>query len=134
MARKKRAIDRKTKIGDIIVVALVLAASVVSVVLIARAGAGERGSAVVVEVNGKQVMRLGLSADRRVTVRGWRGPSTVEVKGRRVRMLSSTCRDKICVATGWAGGPGKSIVCLPNRVVIRVSGGRKPGRVDAVTE
>ena len=123
--------------GDVIFILLVVAASVASMILLARATAGEKGSMALVEVDAKEVLRINLSADqprKTYTVHGMFGPSTIEVEIGRVRMLASTCRDKICVGTGWVDAPGKDIICLPNRVVVRVIGERKPGRVDTVTE
>ncbi|NTV90004.1 MAG: NusG domain II-containing protein, partial [Clostridiales bacterium] len=35
---------------------------------------------------------------------------------------ASTCRDRICVGTGWLTKPGQSAVCLPNRVVVKIIG------------
>lgn len=133
----KKYKSNKITAGDIVFTVLVVVASVASMVLIARATAGEKGSTAVVEVSAKKVLRIELSADqpgKTYTVRGMLGPSTIEVEKGRVRMLASTCRDKICVGTGWVDAPGKEIVCLPNRVVIRITGERKPGRVDTVTE
>ena len=133
---KKRKSDKLTA-GDVILTALVVIASVASMVLIARAAAGEKGSTAVIEVNAKEVLRVELSANqprKTYTVRGMHGPSTIEVEKGRARMLASTCRDKICVGAGWVDAPGKDIVCLPNRVVVTITGERKPGRVDTVTE
>ena len=133
--KKKRS--NKVTAGDVILTLLVVVASVASMVLIARATAGDKGSTAVVEVNAKEVLRIELSDSqprRTYTVQGMRGPSTIEVEKGRARMLSSTCRDKICVGAGWVEAPGKDIICLPNRVVVRITGERKPGRVDTVTE
>jgi hypothetical protein len=129
--------SNKVTTGDVVLTTLVVVASIVSMVLIARATAGEKGSTAVVEVNAKKVLRIELSANqpsKTYTVRGMGGPSTIEVEKGRVRMIASTCRDKICVGTGWVDAPGKNIVCLPNRVVVTITGERKPGRVDTVTE
>jgi hypothetical protein len=133
---KKRK-SHKVTAGDVVLTALVLIASITSMVLIARATAGEKGSTAVIEVNAKAVLRVELSASqprKNYTVRGVLGPSTIEVYNGRARMLESTCRDKICVGTGWIDAPGKNIVCLPNRVVVTITGERKQGRVDTVTE
>ncbi len=119
------------------IVALVTALAAVSMVMVTRADANVRGSMAVVEVNGKVVRKVTLGSGqpaRKYTVEGWQGPSTFEVADGRVRMVSSECRDKICIGMGWTGTSGRSIVCLPNRVIIRVTGGRGPGGVDTVTE
>ena len=124
--------------GDVVLVVLMVVAAAASMVLVSRANAGEKGSLAVVEVNGKEVMRVALGAgqaSRDFTVTGVQGKSTFNVADGKVRMVRSACRDKICVGVGWIDSPGKSIVCLPNRVVIRVTGKRGGGgKVDSVTE
>ena len=118
------------KSGDVLMVALAVGLAVFSMVALARAGNGGKGGVAVIEVNGRELHRVKLGEDRKITVRGSRGTSTVEFRGNRVRMLESTCRDKICVHTGWIDSAGQSVVCLPNRVVIRILG----RGVDGTTE
>ncbi len=123
--------------GDVVLVVLILVAAAASMLYVSRATAGEKGSLAVIEVNGKEVRRVTLGSGqpaRTITVKGWNGPSTFEIKEGRVRMVKSACRDKICIGVGWIDTAGRSIICLPNRVVIRVTGNRKSGKIDAVTE
>ena len=137
MALRKAEKSWNMRAGDVVVVVLVLAAAITSMALVSRAHAGEKGSLAIVEVNGREVRRVAMGdsqASRKFTVRGWQGPSTLEVKGGRVRMLESACRDKICIGMGWVDTSGRSIICLPNRVVIKVTGNRKSGKVDTITE
>jgi hypothetical protein len=119
-------------------VVLMLAAAAFSMVMVSRANAGEKGSIAIIEINGKEVKRVALGdgqASRQFKVEGVHGKSTLEVKDGRVRMVSSACRDKICIGVGWIDSQGKSVVCLPNRVVIRVTGKRGgKGKIDTVTE
>ena len=127
----------RMRAGDILIVVLVLAAAAASTLLVSRANAGEKGALAIIEVNGKEVRRVTLGANqakRAITIKGWQQTSTFEVEDGRVRMVKSACRDKICIGMGWTDTSGRSIVCLPNRVVIRVTGNRKPGKVDTVTE
>lgn len=127
----------KLRAGDVVLVVLILVAAAASMFLVSRAAAGEKGSLAIVEVNGREVRRVTLGsgqAARTITVKGWNGPSTFEVKEGRVRMVKSACRDKICIGVGWIDTAGRSIICLPNRVVIRVTGNRKSGKIDTVTE
>jgi hypothetical protein len=86
-------------------------------------GGKEKAVVLVVEVNGKEVMRIPLSREtRQYQVDGYVGKSTFLVEDFRVRMVDSACPDKLCVHTGWIGSSGDSIVCLPNRVVLRLEG------------
>lgn len=135
----RRTSDKRygIKAGDLILVALVVAASVVSLLLVLGAGAGEMGTTAIVEVNGEEVKRIELGSGldtRTYEIDGFQGPSVIEVKGGKVRMKRSTCRDKLCIGMGWVDSCGESIVCLPNRVVIRIAGERQSHQVDTVTE
>ncbi len=135
-----RALRRpgKLKAGDIALVALVIAAAVVSLQVLSRANASKKGSLAVIAVNGKEVKRVALGdgmRSRKFVVRGAGGATVVEVSGGRARVLTSHCRDKICVGVGWIDSPGKAVICLPNRVVLRITGSRGGnGKVDTVTE
>lgn len=55
----------------------------------------------------------------------------LEIRGGRVRVAKSNCREGVCMHEGWRSTPGSSIVCVPNRVVVTI-GGREPG-LDAET-
>lgn len=82
----------------------------------------DAGESVTVNVNGVDVDRLPLRGSQVVTktVRGAIGNSTFEISGGRVRMVSSDCPDKVCEKMGWIERPGQVIVCLPNRVILKV--------------
>ena len=58
-------------------------------------------------------------------------PITVEAEPGRVRVLHSGCPSQDCVHTGWVSRSGGQIICLPNRLVITVTGGTADA--DAVT-
>ena len=71
-----------------------------------------------------------LDAPRTVAVHGPLGDTVVQIADGAVRVLSSPCRNKICVRSGSVARPGQWIACLPNRVFVEVRGGsREP--VDA---
>jgi hypothetical protein len=82
-----------------------------------------RGGVVVVNVNGSDAERWPLDPGAEPvtrTVQGAIGKSTFEISGGRVRMVSSDCPDKVCVRTGWVSRAGQVIVCIPNRIILRV--------------
>ena len=59
-------------------------------------------------------------------------PLTILAEPGRIRIESSACPGGDCVRTGWADTPGQQIICLPNRLVISLSGAGNPS-IDAVT-
>jgi len=50
------------------------------------------------------------------------GYNVVDINGGRIRVKAADCRDKICVNTGWISKPGETIVCLPHRLIIQITG------------
>lgn len=59
-------------------------------------------------------------------------PLSVLAEPGRICIEHSACPGGDCVRTGWADGPGEQIICLPNRLVIALSGAGNPS-IDAVT-
>lgn len=47
-----------------------------------------------------------------------------------IRFETSDCPDLVCVNTGWISKPGQIAVCLPNRILIKISG--ESSEVDVV--
>ena len=90
--------------------------------------------AVVVQMDGEEMIRASLAEDRRFCVDGPLGRTEIEVKDRRVRVVDSPCGRKTCVYTGWIDKPYQTIICMPNRVMIRLLGGDSRDELDGITE
>ena len=58
------------------------------------------------------------------TIEGDNGETNdVRVEKGRIRIISASCPDKICVHQGWIENGIVPIVCLPNTVTIEIRGG-----------
>ena len=55
----------------------------------------------------------------------------IEISGGRARVVSSPCRDQLCVKAGWVSHSGEAAICLPQRVVLQVQT-RGQSEVDGV--
>lgn len=99
---------------------------------IVRYGVG-RTDTVVVQVDGEEVIRASLVEDRRFWVDGPLGKTEIEIKGKRVRVVDSPCDKKICVRTGWIDKPYQTIICVPNRIVVRLLGSGDKDKLDGIT-
>jgi len=42
----------------------------------------------------------------------------IEISRGKVRVIESTCPDKLCVKSGWLESANSAIVCVPNKIVI----------------
>ena len=68
---------------------------------------------------------LGSAQERLLLVREFR------LELGRVCIGESACPSQDCVHTGWISRAGEQIICLPNRLVISLTGGQQ--EFDAVT-
>ncbi|MFW5786128.1 MAG: NusG domain II-containing protein [bacterium] len=111
--------------------AFVLAVAVVIVFAVYAYGETGEGSVARVETERDEFVYT-LQQSQEVDFEGPLGRTHVEIHEGRVRVTDSPCREKICVASGWASRSGEWIACLPNRIFIRVEGGEEQP-VDAQT-
>ena len=86
-------------------------------------GWGDEGRVALVEVEGRPYARLYLSEPRRLSIPGRLGEMVLVVQDQRVRIEASHCPQKICVHSGAIRRSGELLVCVPNRVVVRINGG-----------
>ena len=74
-------------------------------------------------LQGELIRTVSLAEDQIFTVEG-AYCNTVEVRDGKIAICRSDCPGEDCVACGWLDGTGRSIVCLPNGLEIRVVGAR----------
>ncbi|MBQ7584539.1 MAG: NusG domain II-containing protein [Lachnospiraceae bacterium] len=65
---------------------------------------------------------------------GINGSNTCEIKSGEARMTQADCPDKLCVHSRAISGVGESIVCLPNHVVLKITGDGEDSGIDAISE
>ncbi len=104
--------------ADIVVV--ILAVALLPFLYITYWGSSQQGNELRVMVNGKETMVLSLHENKHITVPGPLGASVIDIHDGKARFVSSPCRGKQCVHTGWLGQGGEFAACLPNRVSIAV--------------
>lgn len=89
-------------------------------------------SEAVISVAGKVVKTVKLDGhEEQLTIDGDSGYNIVQIEGRQVRVIESNCPDQLCVKQGWISRSPQQIVCLPNRIVVKVIHG-KSSDVDTI--
>jgi hypothetical protein len=73
-----------------------------------------------------------IDEDRDIAVAGPLGNTDVEIRDGAAKVLRSPCPHKICISMGEIQDSGEWIACLPNRVFVRIEGGRED-ELDATT-
>jgi hypothetical protein len=83
----------------------------------------KNGSYVAVLQGGKEVSRYSLLENNRIEIRSSENKEHLNilvVENGRAFIEDASCPDKICVKHRKISKVGESIVCLPNRVVLRI--------------
>ena len=87
----------------------------------------------VITVDGKVVKTVKLDGHHEmIHVTGVTGYDIVEITDKQVRIVEADCPDKLCINQGWISRSPQQIVCLPNRVSVKITNGQAMG-VDTIT-
>lgn len=107
--------------SDFLAIGIVAVTAVfVSVIFWASIGA-EEGRMVSVYQEGKLIREISLDSDTEFVVEG-KYENVVTIKDGKAAITKSDCPGTDCVHSGWIHEAGRSIVCLPNRVELRIEG------------
>jgi hypothetical protein len=116
--------------GDKLLIALLVLCSVASFFFLV--GTSSVGVSVQIQSGSGESFIYPLDQDRELFITGPLGQTEVVIRNRRVRITSSPCPNKLCIHMGAIRRSGEMIVCVPNRISVRVVGEEKYG-VDATT-
>lgn len=107
--------------GDFIAIAIVLVLTLFTTVAF-RSGIGDQeANTLLIYQDGKLIKELPLEQDTQYTVEG-DYHNRIEIRNGEAGITSSSCPGADCVHSGWIHEAGRSIVCLPNRVELRIGG------------
>ena len=107
--------------GDLLAIVFVLVlASAVALFFAPGRGTAENAMVQIFR-DGKLMQELSLESDQSILITG-EYENTVVIRDGRACIAQSTCPGEDCVHSGGISSPGRSVVCLPNRVEIRITG------------
>lgn len=112
---------KRKKPGDIILILIYITLFTLSLVFYPG-----KGDTLLVETETGSYA-YALSEDGVHSFTGPLGITEIEIKDGKARVISSPCRNKICIESGWA----ETLCCLPNRVTAITTGNE--GEVDAIS-
>ena len=87
---------------------------------------GRGGASAQVSVDGKIIAVYPLSEDRTEVINTPEGKNRLEIKDGRVRVTDADCPDKLCVNQGWISMKGQSVICLPHKLTVKITGEEAP--------
>lgn len=104
----------------LIAAALVLAGALYAV---SQLSLGVQASTIVVTVDGQERLRRPLAVEDSYEIRQEDGAvNIVAVEDGAVYMKEANCRDGLCIRQGRMKNGAKTIVCLPHKLVVRITG------------
>jgi len=73
-------------------------------------------------INNKLYKSISINSNEDVVINNDNNYNYIKVHNGGVEMIESSCSDKICVQSGHIKKSSDRIVCMPNKVVIKVKG------------
>jgi hypothetical protein len=68
------------------------------------------------------IIEMPINKDKSISLKSNGVHMVVEIKDKKVRVVSSDCLQQICVRKGWTGLVHDSIICMPNHIIISIEG------------
>lgn len=107
--------------GDLLAIILIILLTVCTAGAFIPRSISSEDAVVQIWQDGKLIRELSLTSDETIHLTG-SYENTVKIRDGKVAITESDCPGTDCVHSGWIGRPGRSIVCLPNRVEVRIVG------------
>jgi len=95
---------------------------VISLVFIFINATKEKGSMAEVFYEDKLVLSIDLNVDGEYKVDGELGDVVLEVKNKMIRVKSENSPKNICSKEGYIGDSSRTLICLPNKIIVRIVG------------
>lgn len=83
------------------------------------------GQKVQIEVDGQPYAVYSLAENQTVEITQHGHTNKITIKDGTVQMSYSDCKNQICVNDGQISKTNQSIVCLPNKVMVEITGGEE---------
>ena len=127
--------NKTWKLGDIVIYVAILAAACGIWIHLALIQTDQTYGEIWLDGELYQQIKLDDSTQETIQLDGKMSEVTIQAEGKRMRFVLSECPDHTCERTGWISGVGQTAVCLPNRVMIKITGSTdEDNTVDVVVQ
>lgn len=115
-------------------IVLILGIFVVAVALfLVMQNGKKKGAMVIVMVDGKEKAEFPLKEDLEYTIHGVGGENILQLENGKASIITSDCKNQICVRQKAICMQGETITCLPHKVIVEVVSG-KENELDGVSK
>lgn len=118
---------RTLSAGDILLIGILALGAVFGIMRRARTPRGEYAEIIAPD----STMRITLNKDNIIRVSGKIGTVEISVSNAALSITDVDCPLRLCQKQGSISGGGSALVCVPNQVMVRISGG--DADIDGVT-
>lgn len=96
--------------------------------------ANEEAAVVAVYKDNELYKEIPLDEEVEFTIKDREHMNKVKVHDNGVEVTEANCPDKVCVKTGFITKPSQSIVCIPNKLNIKIIDNNSSDEIDAVVQ
>ncbi|SCH36504.1 MULTISPECIES: NusG domain II-containing protein [unclassified Romboutsia] len=91
--------------------------------------------AIEIYVNNEIYKTISINSEEDLDVRVGDNYNHIKVHDGGVEIVEASCKDKVCVHSGFINKPSERIVCMPNKVVIKIKTSRdKNNKEDIISK
>lgn len=125
--------------SDKILIAVLTFGSILSYSIVTYFFPPSANASAIVEIKNKEVRRFSLDPNieqRKISVEIEGGEALFHIADGKIRIMSmpdKICSKHICSKKGWIEKPWDMIVCLPNKLVVRIEGEKDNGGIDLIS-
>lgn len=65
---------------------------------------------------------LPLAFEKRLSISTDHGNNTIVINGNEIKIVDADCKDELCIKQGSISKIGKTLICLPNELIIEIKG------------
>ena len=92
------------------------------------------GNTVTITIDGERWRTLPLSTDTTIDIPGRGGTNTLCIKNGQASITEADCPDKLCVHQVSIPPNGESLVCLPHKVIVKVTANASDRDLDGIAK
>ena len=118
--------------GDKTLLGILIIATILSFIFLGLPLKGESGTSVEIRGDNNFLEQWSLRGKHRIIVPGSLGDTFIDIENGSVHVHSSPCPAKTCIKMGKKSRSGEIIVCVPNKVIIIIHGGKN--ELDGITQ
>ena len=112
------------KMDIIIIVVLIISSFIPHFIYSSIGSKNNKDLYATIKVDGEihNTINLPTTSEEKFTIQTENGTNTILVNNNEVNIVYADCKDELCVKQGSISKIGKTLICLPNKLIIEIKG------------